>query len=100
MAERTADEFIAQLLPKLKAVDDRREKEAAADKVIHFPNLRLRPAWAGLAAAAALAGLMVIPLLLTHQAEAMAMVMHVMEENCLDSLYRVKKVRRALRDSE
>ena len=74
MAERTADEFIAQLLPKLKAVDDRREKEAAAGKIIHFPNLRLRPAWAGLAAAAALAGLMVIPLLLTHQAEAMAMV--------------------------
>ncbi|MEM7014588.1 MAG: hypothetical protein AAF585_24265 [Verrucomicrobiota bacterium] len=78
-AERTADEFIATLLPKLKAVDERKAKKATiaaaaeeSGKVVPFPFYRR--AVASLAAAAALGGLMAIPLLFTHKAEAMAMV--------------------------
>lgn len=57
-AEKTSEEFIAELLPKLKEVDDL----AADSKIIKFPGYR-KAAWStGIAAAAAIVvGIFVIP---------------------------------------
>ena len=66
-AEETADQFLADLLPKLKEVDEREanieQNEPEEGKIVHFPQQKV--AWTvGLSAAAAIAVLFTIPLLL------------------------------------
>ncbi|MFT5470351.1 MAG: hypothetical protein ACI8UO_005479 [Verrucomicrobiales bacterium] len=76
-AKRSEDAFIEALIPKLREIDERMaveatevvEKEQIAAKIVRFPFIRR--VWAGgLAAAAAVALLLSIPVMMINQASA------------------------------